>query len=79
MDNIYFRKIAVEINLNSFFWGGNFDFVLEILKFLHGAMFAAWNEKPKKPNMSQQNVISLPSIGYFVGDLAQRRQKKVKM
>jgi len=38
LDNIYFRKIAVEINLNSFFWGGNFDFVLEILKFLHGAI-----------------------------------------
>ena len=39
--------------------------------FLHGAMFAAWNEKPKKLNMSSQNVISLSSIGHFVGDLAQ--------
>ena len=41
--------------------------------FLHGGMFAAWNERPKKTNMSSQNVICLPSIGHFVGDLAQKR------
>ena len=52
----------------------NWKKCFEILIF-HDGMFAAWNEKPKKPNMSSQNVISLPSIGHFVGDLAQKRQK----
>jgi len=38
-------------------------------------MFAAWNEKLKKPNMSSQNSIGLPSMGRLVGDLTQKRQK----
>ena len=42
----------------------------------HGGMFAAWNEKPKKPKMSSQNIISLPSMGPFVGDLAQKKAKR---
>jgi len=42
---------------------------------LHGGMFAAWNEKLKKPNMSSQSGIGLPSMGHLVGDLTQKRQK----
>ena len=44
-------------------------------------MFAAWNEKPKQPNMTSQNVISLPSIVgavyavYMWVRLAQTRKK----
>jgi len=34
-------------------------------------MFAACKEKQNKPNMPSKNVISLPSVGHFVGNLAQ--------
>jgi len=44
---------------------------LEILiLFFQDDMFAACKEKPKKPNMPLQNVISLPSIGHFVDEVA---------
>ena len=38
-------------------------------------MFAACKDKPNKPNIPQQNIVSLPSIGHFMGNLAQKKQK----
>ena len=67
-------KIKTEI-LGFWFFNNNIFFSSKSW-FLHGGMFAAWNEKPKKPNMSQQNVIGFPSIGHFVGDLAQKGKQK---
>ena len=57
----YFSKIQNTKSQNIFQY---FDF------FSQDGMFAACKEKPKKPNMPLQNVISLPSIGHFVDEIA---------
>jgi len=43
--------------------------------FLKDCKFSACNRKPKQPNMPQQNVNSLPSVGRFVGEIGQKTAK----
>ena len=45
--------------------------IFEILCLQHGT-------KKQKPNIFQQNAITLPSIGHFVGDLVQKGKTKSK-
>ena len=58
MDCIFFFETIIN------FFPSKFLFVKK------DGMFAACKEKPKIHNMPSQNVISLPSIGRFVGEIA---------
>jgi len=61
-----------------------FEKVLKIKKnkktrnfdFFRNGIFAACKEKPNKHNMPLQNILSLPSIGHLVGNLAFKIQNK---
>ena len=61
--NVYFKIFFENPKKKSKNIFRNFD-------FFRDGMFAACKEKPKKQNMPLQNVISLPSIGRFVDEIA---------